>query len=175
MPLQRSQGLRPIGRKRLAELEAAGQPAPFSTLATTSAGRAADKAATARKRPRDTGPSREVVDLVLERDQHSCVLCGVNLHGQRGRDWSIQHRDPRGMGGTRRPEVNRPSSLVALCGSGTTGCHGWAEVRRREAEALGLLLRGNEQATQVPVATWYGVVLLDDEGGFTHYDGEAAA
>lgn len=139
------------------------------------AAKASGKPVGAKKAPKNTGPSRAVVDLVLERDMHSCVVCANNLHGTRGRDWSIQHRDPRGMGGTSRPEVNRPSNLLTVCGSGTTGCHGWLEARRVEAEEMGLLVRGNEKPTEVPVSTWYGVVLLNDEGGFTELSRECAA
>lgn len=120
------------------------------------------------KRSKPTGPARAVVDAVLERDQHSCVVCGVNLHGTRGRDWSLQHRRPRRMGGDRRPDTHLPANLAAVCGSGTTGCHGWIEQRRTEALEAGLLLHADDVPAQVPMATWYGVVRLDDRGSFEH-------
>jgi len=108
--------------------------------------------------------SPDVVDAVLERDQHSCVVCGNNLHGTRGRDWSIHHRRPRRMGGDKRPETNLPANLVAVCGTGVDGCHGWLESRRTEAMDQGLILHADDDPTQVPIAVWYGAVLLDNEG-----------
>lgn len=167
-----------MSSRRLAELEAAGQPTPFTSFTApprAAAAKAGGRWVAVRKAPRQTGPAREVVDLVLDRDHHSCVVCANSLHGVRGRDWSVHHRDPRGMGGTSRSEVNLPSNLLVVCGSGTTGCHGWIEARRSEAEEMGLLLRGNEKPTEVPVATWYGVVLLNDEGGYTELSREVAA
>lgn len=44
------------------------------------------------------------------------------------------------MGGTRDPRINDPRNLVALCGSGTTGCHGWIESHRELALAQGWLI-----------------------------------
>lgn len=54
---------------------------------------------------------------------------------------SIHHRLPRGSGGTRRPETNSLARLMLACGTGTTGCHGWAESNRTAAEVRGILLR----------------------------------
>lgn len=139
---------------------------------------AAGKPVTARKAVRYTGPDQATVDLVLERDKNSCVYCGKGVStepGQRGMFWSIQHRDPRGAGGTSNPDVNLPSRLVVLCGSGTTGCHGWAEENRREAEALGLLLRDGDDPYTTPVSTWYGVAFLDDKGDWSSEMPEVAA
>lgn len=137
--------------------------------------RASSLRRTAMKATRQTtGPSRDVVEAVLERDQHSCVVCGHNLHGTRGLDWSIQHRRPRRQGGDPRPETNLPANLVAVCGSGVTGCHGWIEDRRTEAGEMGLLLHANDIPAEHPVATWYGSVLLDDQAGVWPITGDAA-
>lgn len=118
------------------------------------------------------GLAAGVTDAVLERDQHSCVRCGCNLHGTRGIDWSIHHRRRRGMGGDPRPDTDLPANLVAVCGSGTTGCHGWIESNRDAARALGLLVRADRMPCLVPVVTWYGWVRLDNVGGFEviHYE-----
>jgi len=114
---------------------------------------------------RRTGPTQDVVDAVLERDQHSCVCCGENLQGIRGRDWSLHHRRPRRMGGDRRPDVNLPANLVAVCGHGSAGCHAWLEENRTLAREQGLVLHAGADPTAVPAATWYGVALFDNEGG----------
>lgn len=44
------------------------------------------------------------------------------------------------MGGTTDPAINDPRNLVTLCGSGTTGCHGWVESQRDRARQLGWLI-----------------------------------
>lgn len=86
-----------------------------------------------------TKPTKAILDIVWERDQSRCFRCGRMLHRGAG-DYSIQHRIPRGMGGSRDPVLNSPSNLVLLCGSATTGCHGWAESYRVDAMAQGFLI-----------------------------------
>jgi hypothetical protein len=88
-----------------------------------------------------TGPDLGTVLRVLDRDGHACVRCGKALRGDRGLDWSLQHRKPRGMGGTSDPAINAASNLLSVCGSGTTGCHGYMESERTEAEDKGWLIR----------------------------------
>lgn len=97
---------------------------------------------------RDTGPSQVTVLQVLRRDGYACVRCGADATSPRGEAWSIQHRRPRGMGGTRRLDTNGPANLLTVCGSGTTGCHGHMESHRTDALANGWLL----WQTQDPVA-----------------------
>lgn len=48
---------------------------------------------------------------------------------------TCQHRRARGMGGSRT--AGDPRNGLPLCGSGTTGCHGWAEEHPRDAALLG--------------------------------------
>lgn len=67
--------------------------------------------------------------------QQRCARCG-----QRAANW--HHRLPRSRGGP-----DDPINLVALCGSGTTGCHGWVEhhpeqARRDRWTIPGYMLRG---------------------------------
>jgi hypothetical protein len=45
------------------------------------------------------------------------------------------------MGGSSSGLTDHPANLVLLCGTGTTGCHGWIERYRRSAYALGWLLK----------------------------------
>lgn len=125
--------LSPMSAKRRAELAAVGNARPFSTLInqSTPLGRTGglDRKPSLRlaKPPADTGPDAATVHVVVERDQGCCVRCGLRLRGERGRDWSVQHRRGRGSGGTRRPDTNQAQNLILLCGDGTTGCHGWVE------------------------------------------------
>ncbi len=70
------------------------------------------------------------------------------------------------MGGSRKVHVNAAANLMLLCGSGTTGCHGWVESHRREAVTWGLLVPRPGLPSVTPVfyrrTEW---VLLDDNGG----------
>lgn len=100
---------------------------------------------------RNTGPDKTVVEAVLERAQYRCESCGVMVGERRGVDYSIHHRRPRGMGGTRWFGSNLPSNLLVLCGSGTTGCHGLVETSRFAALAKGYLIRGRQDPAAVKV------------------------
>lgn len=118
---------------------------------------------------RSTGPSRLVVEVVIHRDRGQCAFCGTRPDGERGEGWSIHHRLPRGMGGSRRDDINSPANLVILCGTGTEKCHGWAESNRTAARALGLLVRFNEIPSQVPIEhKVHGLGWLTDDGEFVH-------
>lgn len=119
---------------------------------------------------RSTGPSPAIVEAVWVRDEGRCARCGAGLQrSDRGRSWSVHHRRPRGMGGSRVAWVNLPSNLVLLCGSGVDGCHGWVEANRAEAVELGWLVSriGVQTPARIPVPYWDGTLrLLDDEGGW---------
>lgn len=93
-------------------------------------------------RARYTGPPRDVVEACLERAQYSCEINGCEIRGNRGEGWSLQHRRPRGSGGTVHPRINSPANLLVTCGSGTTGCHGLIENELRAAAyEVGWLVR----------------------------------
>lgn len=100
---------------------------------------------------RYTSPTLEIVSMILDRSQRCCEACGVGLGPERGVDWSVQHRVPRGMGGTRWEGSNLPSNLMVLCGSGTTGCHGFAESHRAHAIGCGWLVSSHADPAQHPV------------------------
>lgn len=118
---------------------------------------------------RSTGPSAVVVDVVWGRDEGSCARCRTGLSFTlRGSQWSLHHRAPRGMGGTKALWVNLPANLVLLCGTGVTGCHSWVESHRQDARDLGWLVPRNAvfKAEDVPVTYWDGLTYrLDDMGG----------
>ena len=82
---------------------------------------------------RDTGPNLATRQLVIDRAQRRCERC---------RDWGsqIHHRKPRGMGGTRNPQINAPSNLVFLC----FDCHEWIERNRDAARMSGWLVPRND-------------------------------
>ena len=112
---------------------------------------------------RNTDPAPGTVRLVRERDDWRCARCA---------GWgplSTQHRVGRGMGGSRWAGINLPGNPVTLCGSGTTLCHGWEERHPTYAEDHGWSVRRSSvdrrPPAEVPVWTWQGWVLLDDEGG----------
>lgn len=98
-------------------------------------------------------------ERVLRRAMESCERCGT----WSGLAWSIHHRRPRKMGGTK--QLERLSNLVLLCGSGTTGCHGWVEKHRTMAFGLGWLVHQWDDPAAVAVCRRGCWVLLTDDGG----------
>lgn len=122
-----------------------------------------------RRTRRNTGPTSDVVDAILERAGHSCEACGSPIGDRRGVDWSVQHRRPRAMGGTRWAGINLPSNLMILCGSATTpgSCHEFAETRRSAAVAAGWLVLSHEDPATVPVLiTRNRWCYLGDDAGY---------
>ena len=111
-----------------------------------------------------------VDESVIARDLGACSRCGRHVaHLERGVPWSIHHRRPRGQGGSSLDWVEGAANKVILCGSGTTGCHGWVESHRTEARALGFLvpLNGMQKADEVAIKHEnLGLVYLNDEGGW---------
>jgi 5-methylcytosine-specific restriction protein A len=114
-------------------------------------------------RRKSTGPSSAVVEGVLERAQWCCEGCGSEVGDRRGEDWSVHHRRPRQMGGTRWAGINLPSNLMILCGSGVTGCHGTAESERFAALANGWLVHSGQDPAHVKVHIGGSWVYLGDE------------
>jgi hypothetical protein len=104
---------------------------------------------------------QSTVTAVHARSQGKCERCGTSDSLR----WSLHHRKPRGMGGSRDPLINSPANILLLCGSGTEGCHGWVESNRNESYASGLLVHRNDDPAEFPVTLRYGEVYLDDVGG----------
>jgi len=75
------------------------------------------------------------------------------------------------MGGSKNPDLHKASNLIALCGSGISGCHGWVENNRASARAFGYLLENVESAEQAPFkdmnGTWW---LIDNDGSKKELD-----
>ena len=100
--------------------------------------------------------------IVRSRDGHRCQMCGASILNQPS---SIHHRRRRGMGGSALLE--RPSNLVRLCGTGTTGCHGFVESQRTLATVRGWLLGFLDDPEATPLSCFDGWVLLSDDGSRT--------
>lgn len=116
------------------------------------------------RRPhRDTGPTRKVRAVVKERANGMCERCGQHPGGH------VHHRDPRGMGGSSRPELNRPSNLLYL----NPLCHDWVENNRLAAIGAGLLIPPGLHPLATPVRLWHGTYLLADDGGLESPHGKA--
>ncbi|WP_382307333.1 hypothetical protein [Herbiconiux sp. UC225_62] len=80
---------------------------------------------------------------VLNRDRNMCQRCGRTL----GLGANLQHRRARGRGGRGDGvSVNFPENLLSLCGSGTTGCHGWVTAHPRLSDANGWSVSTNATA-----------------------------
>lgn len=89
--------------------------------------------------------AQKVREAVYDRDGWACVWCGASS------PLTLQHRVPRGAGGTKLAASNSPANLVTLCGSGTTGCHGKVESNRLAAIEEGLIVRRGTDPATVPV------------------------
>lgn len=100
---------------------------------------------------------KQTREQVYARDHRLCRRCGKQGD-------SIQHRIPRGMGGSKDPRINSLSNLVMLCGDGTRGCHGYVESHRDEAYSTGWLVHRFEDPELVPLEGMFGMEfrLLND-------------
>jgi len=118
---------------------------------------------------RNTGPSPFAVQLVLDRAGYSCEVCDHMVGDRRGVDWSIHHRRPRKMGGTRWPGINLPSNLIAVHGaSNVAACHGriHRNTHRESVDNGWLITRNgiNRDPLQIPVLIGSRRVYLTDDG-----------
>lgn len=97
---------------------------------------------------------KRVRTAVLRRDGDSCLRCGVHITV---RGYSLHHRKGRRvLPGLPDPHV--AENLVTLCGSGTTGCHGWVHAHPEKAYEQGWMIhRGSaDDPAVVPVLDLLG-------------------
>lgn len=117
---------------------------------------------------RDTGPTRETRGLVFDRSGGNCERCGKMLiHDHHAfKAFSIHHRRPRGMGGSRDEKTNQASNLVLLCGSATTpeGCHATVERFRASAVTTGYIVPQGTDPETVPIKLVSGWYILRPDG-----------
>lgn len=118
---------------------------------------------------RDPMP-RDVAELVRWRDRDRCRRCdqytpGGSLHHRQGRRPDADGRAP-----------HRAANLILLCGSGTTGCHGWVHAHPAAAYEAGLMVRrlGRAVCEDTPLDTPHGPVLLNADGTTTRLPKERA-
>lgn len=116
------------------------------------------------KQKRKTGPDLTTRTKVFMRAKGLCEICSKPLNQSWG--VSIHHRRPRGMGGTKRTNTNNLSNLVALCGTGTTGCHGWIESHREDAYERGYIIKSSVEDLESVIFEHgtFGKCLLKDDG-----------
>jgi hypothetical protein len=108
-----------------------------------------------------------IARAVDDRDGERCVRCGVSLKLVSG---SRHHRQRRAVGG------HTPSNLILLCGSGTTGCHGWVHSHPDDSRADGYIVPANGRARPrlIPILSrglWFE---LDDLGSKHVLDAQVA-
>jgi hypothetical protein len=80
-------------------------------------------------------------DLVYERSGGMCEIAIPGVCFGRAGNW--HHRKSAGR-------VWTPSNGLHLCGSGTTGCHGWVTDHPNAANDRGWLLRSRQQPRLEP-------------------------
>lgn len=110
---------------------------------------------------RPTGFDRRTRALILDRDGHACVCCGLTAAQTR---IVAHHRRNRGHGGSRDPIVNGPANGIACCWT----CNDLMESnapRAAEARARGWKLIAGQDPLAVPVVDWVGRRWLLDEHG----------
>ncbi|WQY99759.1 hypothetical protein [Microbacterium phage MO526] len=95
---------------------------------------------------------------IAERDLERCARCGRPL----GPGANAHHRKLRSRGG-----LGNVANGVLLCGSGTTGCHGWAHREVEKATAEGFIVSRWADPADVRMLTWRGWIAVDDEGGWS--------
>lgn len=91
--------------------------------------------------------SREALKV---RDRGQCLRCGMA-----GTDW--HHRKRRREGG------HGPGNGATLCGLD----HRWVHANPLEARDLGFIVHTADDYLTIPIKTFMGWVLLDDDGGMT--------
>lgn len=111
---------------------------------------------------------KEARRIVTERAMGICEL--AIDHVCLGRMASVHHRVKRGQGGKWCP-----SNLLAACGDGTRGCHGYVEAHPDWAKTKGFWCTPDQDTTDTPAhmrwmneRSWWR---LDDEG-MLHWAGE---
>jgi hypothetical protein len=99
---------------------------------------------------------QEARRLVRERSGGICERCAA------ARATNFQHRQARGQGGPWTA-----SNGLDVCGSGTTGCHGYMHAHPAESYERGWSVHSWDDPAEVPVLTAQGWMQLNDDGSWT--------
>ena len=140
-------------------------PLTSSPLPRSSLGRNAGPKLPAKpKRPRDTGPSQRVRNLVAERSQGWCEwpVCV-----QRATD--VHHRLNRKQGGRHgkmADRINQPAWLLHACRDHHAVVTSPVGEARLQALAMGWVLLEGHDAVRIPAVTRHGRVWLTNDGRF---------
>lgn len=95
----------------------------------------------------------KVRNQLRERSQGFCERCGM------ARATNVHHRKNRSqLGG------NELSNLLHLCGSGTTGCHGFITANPKLSYENGWSVKSHDDPATIPVMYRGFLVRLDDLG-----------
>lgn len=145
-PMRRTELQRGQPLARTTPLRRAGIARPTAAGVSSEPRNARPKQGPVKARSESTHIPRPIRLATLARDAYRCQRCGHRLA-----PWwySLQHRDARGMGGSKL--LHRLANLVALCGTATTGCHGYVESQRTESYALGWLVPNGAVPEEWPV------------------------
>lgn len=98
--------------------------------------------------------------LLRQRSDGVCEQCGMELAT------NAHHRKNKSQLGS-----DSLSNLLHLCGSGTTGCHGYITEHHAESYLKGWSVRSTEDPREIPVLYRGSLVTLDDLGGIEDYPG----
>lgn len=99
---------------------------------------------------------KSTISLVKLRDNESCVRCGI--YGG-----NVHHRKMRSQAS--KDSVHNVENLILLCGSGTTGCHGWVHGHPSESYKHGWLVRSYHEPRVIPVRDYSGSLWFLTERG----------
>lgn len=127
----------------------------------------------AKKKKDEAVFSADTVALIWERDEGRCAKCGDPISGERGRDWSVQHRKGRGMGGAKWDWVRGSAANGCLLhGSGTTLCHGYVTDHPDYGFDTGLAVSRHRDPCEIAVRhAVHGLVFLELDGSVTPAEG----
>jgi hypothetical protein len=110
-------------------------------------------------------PIEETRRLCGQRDSERCVRCGKSLYNVPA---SLHHRRLRGTKGF---DTHLSANLIWLCGSGTTGCHGYVHAHPAESYEKGWMVHSWATPSSVPVLTALnGLVTLDNAYRYKEVD-----